>query len=219
MALGTMRTMRGLVAAGMAAGLIAGLAAVAGHAAEPPAAAADPHEAMAQHFAKHVQGHLDALAERLEIKASQQEPWQGFATAFRDVMTAHATDMGAPVAADSDAASMIRAHATRAAEHAQKLARLADATAKLQQALNPDQRQVFNEVARHFAQEHHGHGGMGGAGMMGHGVYFERHEDHCDGAREGSMHDGRDGDGHRHWEHGSGMHSEAASEGADVAAQ
>ncbi len=153
------------------------------------------HEDMAAHFAQHIQEHLDSLSARLEIKASQQDAWQAFAGAFRETMTAqHET----PSPTQADAASIVRERADRAAERAQTLARLADATAKLQQALGPEQRAVFNEVARHFAQHHPGPEMMMGHGEPGHYAMgpggHHGGPDHCEG--------GDDHEGGPHGRHG-----------------
>jgi len=174
---------RSLAAAAVIAALAAAMPLPAAFAADAQATPLPAREAMAQRFAHHVDEHLDSLAERLEIKASQQPAWQGFATAFRAVMTPPA-----PPAAghDADAAAMAREHAQRATDHAQKLARLADATAALQQTLSADQRAVLNEAARHFAREHFGrgammpwHGNMEHEGME-HGGWGHGGPDHCE---------------------------------------
>jgi hypothetical protein len=212
-------TVRALAGAAVCASLVATIGLVSSYAAEPAAAAAAPgepaqmrgmHAAMGEHWSQHVQGHLDKLAERLEIKASQEAAWQKFSGAFRDTMRLHAmmghegTADGAH-GADADAATLARQQADRAKEHAQKLAALADATAALRQSLGADQRLVFDEAARHFAREH-GHGGMealadgGHHGMMG---------EHCErSAWHGEGH-GEHGDGHSHSEHGDDPHSSA----------
>jgi hypothetical protein len=96
---------------------------------------------------------------------------------------------GAPEAAAADAAALAREQADRAWDHAQRLTQLADATTALQQALTTEQRQVFDEAARHFAREHGGHGGMG---PMDEGGYRGAMEDHCERGMHGMWH----GEGH-----------------------
>jgi len=147
----------------------------------PMTEGARTHEYMQQK----VQKHLDRLASRLEIRASQQEAWNGFAAAVRAMVPDKPHERPAQ---DLDAAARARQMAERATERGKKLTQLADATAKLQQALDAPQKQVLNEVARDFGShfrmhgEHEGmHGGMDG--------------DHCDGKHEGHGH-GHDGDGH-----------------------
>jgi len=151
---------------------------------DPPMAdAARTHEYMQQK----IQKHLDRLAGRLEIRASQQEAWNGFAAAVRAMVPDKPRERPAQ---DLDAAARARLMADRASERGKKLTQLADATAKLQQALDAPQKQVLNEVARDFGSHFHmggEHGGMRG-GMDG---------DHCDGKHEGhGPWHGHDGDGH-----------------------
>jgi len=141
------------------------------------------HEHMREHMQEHMQAriqeHLDKLAARLEIRASQQEAWSGFAGAVKGMVPAMPHE---PPSKDLDAAARARMAADRAGEHARKLAQLADATAKLQKVLDGNQQQVLNEVARHLG--HHGHG----------------HGDGHDGMHEG-MHEHGHEDGHGHEEH------------------
>jgi hypothetical protein len=172
------RAARLLAAAGLAGAMIAAGAgfssAIAQTAAPPPG-----HEMLAQHMARHLQEHLDKLAARLEIKASQEPAWQAFAAAFRDLAGSRPM-MGrdGARASDEDAATIARERADRAADHAQKMARLADATAKLEQSLGPDQRQVFNETARRFAHEHMEPGA--GDGERGHWGGHDHGGPHCE---------------------------------------
>lgn len=203
-------TLRALAGAAISACLVATIGLVSSSAAESPAAAADDgaqghhaHDFMVQRWSQHVQAHLDKLAERLEIKASQEAAWQKFSAAFRDNMSLHAT-MGHPPAAggDADAATLAREQAERARDHAQKLAQLAEATAALQQSLGPEQRQVFNEAARHFAREHGGHGAMG---AMAEGGYHGAMADHCERGMHGDGHGDYD-HSHGHAEHGDDPH-------------
>jgi len=203
----TVRASRALAAAALAASLITVMAPVPSSAAQAaPASVAPAQDEMAQRYAKHLQAHLDQLAARLEIKASQEPAWQAFSAAFRDVMSARLAERERAAAADADAASLARRHAERAADHAQKLAQLADATAKLQQGLSADQRLVLNEVAQHFAQERFAHGPM-----YGHGL--ERRGPHCDRADGG---EGRGGGERRPGQRGGGMDSgELGAPGGD----
>src|SRR5271154_5256880 len=97
----------------------------------PPAAKPDMHGMMAERHNAMMQMRLDKMQARLEIKASQQAAWQQFASAVSGI---GATGMKrAPK--DADAATLARFHADRAAEHAKRLATIADATAKLQAVL------------------------------------------------------------------------------------
>jgi hypothetical protein len=94
---------------------------------------------------------LERMAQRLKIEASQQAAWDAYA---RTVEGMFGTG-GTKPPADADAATLVRLRAQRAAEHAQKLNQLADATATLQQSLNPEQRKTLNEIARRGPHEHH----------------------------------------------------------------
>ena len=136
--------------------------------------AAHAHEYMQQSMDKH----LDHLAARLEIRASQQEAWKAFASAVRAMVPATPPE---PAAKDLDAAARARLAAERMADRAKRLALVADATAKLQQVLDPPQKEVLNEAARRFGHHMHGHGD-GPRGPHG-------DRDHCDGPKhEGHCH-------------------------------
>ena len=131
-----------------------------------------PHEArMHEHMQMMMDRHLDHLAARLEIRASQQEAWKGFANAARGMVPAKPPE---EPTREMDAATRARQAADRAADRAKHLAQLADATAKLQQVLDPPQKEVLNEVAREF----------------GHHMRERFHEHMHDGMHEehGSMH-------------------------------
>ena len=193
------RATHALAAVAMAAGLLGALSIAPATAAEKtPPAAESMHSDLAQRIAKHLQMRLDDLAARLQIKASQEPAWQTFAAAYRELITARLAqgEQSLAVAPDVDAAALARRHADWAAEHAQKLSRLADATAKLQQSLDADQRLVLNEVARHYAQEHFAFGHM-------HDRYFPHHGPHCDGGA----------DGHAPWERPPGPHGDGMGRG------
>jgi len=193
-----MRAARAIAVAGIAAGFLTATFVVPSAAAEKtPTPAESMHEQMAQRLTMHLQAQLDELAARLQIKASQEPAWQAFSGAYRDLVTAHLAQREAARAgtADLDAASLARKRADWAAEDAQRLAKLADATGKLQQSLSPDQRLVLNEVARHFAQEHFAHGHRYAHGDESHGRHCEGH------------------DAHGGWEHHSGPHGGPMGEG------
>jgi protein CpxP len=141
---------------------------------------------MHAHMQEAMQKHLDRLAARLEIRASQQEAWTVFATAVRGLAP---DTLPQPPAADLDAAARARRAADRAAERARKLASLADATAKLQQVLDAPQKQVLNEVARNLGHHWHGHHGMHGDMDSEHD-----HESMHEGHGHESMHEGHEHD-------------------------
>jgi hypothetical protein len=202
--------LRSLAGAAVCACLVASIGLVSSSAAEPAAAAAARHEdapaghmyaAMSERWSHHVQSHLDKLAGRLEIKASQEPAWQKFSAAFRDTM--HLPDLTGRAAmsegsrmADADAAALARQQAERARDHAQKLTALADATAALRETLDANQRLVLDEAARHFVREH-GHGGMAALAEGGHPGAMG---DHCE--HSGWRGDGRGAGGPHGWERG-----------------
>jgi len=109
-------------------------------------------EQWAQHRKEWVRTRLDVDANRLEIKASQQPAWQAYASA----RTALAETSFFRPAQDADAATIAKLRADRAADRAQKLAVLADATTKLQGVLSPDQRKTLDQIVQH-RHRWHGH--------------------------------------------------------------
>jgi hypothetical protein len=109
---------------------------------------------------------LDRLAARLEIKASQQDAW----AAYRSTIGSMFQDRPRRPAKDADAATLMRFRADMAQQRAKHMATLADATAKLQQALEPEQRKVLDEIARNMGAR----GKRGGPhGRWQHGPQFE----------------------------------------------
>ena len=137
-----------------------------------------------QEWFKHV---TDRMASRLEIKASQQNAWQAYTKTLETIIERPAKTPEFK----TDAASVTRAHADMAAKHAQKLAQIADATAKLQEVLTPDQRKTLDQIVAHEGGHHHGHHFHGDE----HGTHGERGE-HGDGRWSHDQHDDKRGDGH-----------------------
>ena len=98
---------------------------------------------------------LDAMANRLEIKASQQNAWQAYVKAV-EAMADHPKKHPAE---DVDATAIAKFHADMAAEMAAKLKKVSDATAKLEAVLAPEQRKTLDQAARAFGPHgHHMHG-------------------------------------------------------------
>ncbi|MBK6632477.1 MAG: Spy/CpxP family protein refolding chaperone [Betaproteobacteria bacterium] len=119
---------------------------------------------MQERMQSRMQARLDKMAERLEIKASQQDAWQAYAKVHKEMFDARPT----PPAKDADAATLARHRADMAAKMAQKLTVLADATAKLQSALTPEQAKTLADMTRHPMGGRHGkHGGRGEQGSRG----------------------------------------------------
>jgi len=115
---------------------------------DPPSGsdAKGPHSRM-ERRQEWIHSRLERTEDRLEIKASQHDAWQAFA---KSVEAFGMKPAGSRPGPDADAASIARFRADRAADMAQKLAQVADATAKLQSVLNDDQRKVFDEMAHRF---------------------------------------------------------------------
>jgi hypothetical protein len=87
---------------------------------------------------------LDRIAARLEIKASQQDVWD----IYRRARASMFENRPSRPARDADAATLTRFRADMAQRRAQHLATMADATAKLQQVLEPQQQKVLDEIVR-----------------------------------------------------------------------
>lgn len=152
----------GVLAASVAMALSAGASA------QSPAPAQGDRAAMhRQHRMEHMQmkvkERIAKMAARLEIKASQQGAWSEYSRALESAFSSFPNRP----ARDADAATVARARAEFAADRARKAAVISDATAKLQAVLAPEQRKVFDEMARRG-----GHRGMRGhRGMHGeHGM-------------------------------------------------
>lgn len=126
--------------------LAASLIAVTGAAQSQPDTGAPAAAALRQqHWQEHLQAKLNRMAERLQITPSQQPTWTAYADAVKNLAGPRPARPGA----DADAAGIVRYRAKLAGERAQKLSRLADATAALQQVLNPEQQKALNKMVRH----------------------------------------------------------------------
>lgn len=137
------------------AAIVAGVALMAQFVAPVRAATVAPDEAKADWASQHreiFRKHIDLMANRLEIKASQQGAWQAYVRALEAAIALPEKE----AEAKSDAASITRMHANRAAVRAQKLAQIADATATLQETLSPDQRHTLDQMVSRFAHRRHG---------------------------------------------------------------
>ena len=158
-----------LVAAGLA--LSATLAAVPAVSAAPGPGAREMTPEMQERMQSRLQARLDKMANRLEIKASQQDAWQAYAKVHKEQFDPAAMK---PPAKDADAAAIARHRADTAAKMAQKLTVLADATAKLQSALTPEQAKTLADMTRHPMGGRHGgpgsRGEHGPRGPMGGGM-------------------------------------------------
>ena len=97
-----------------------------------------------------IKDQLDREATWLEIKASQQAVWEAYVAANIELLNGYATFK--PVAPNTDAAGIVRQHADHAAVFAQNIAKVADATEKLQAVLTEDQRKVLDRIVRVHSQ-------------------------------------------------------------------
>ena len=131
-----------------------------GEAGRTPAPRAQMSEAdraqMRQRMQARMGQRLDRLAARLEIKASQQDAW----AAYRKTVESMLQNRPQRPARDADAATVMRSRAEMAQARAKNLFVMADATAKLQQVLDADQRKVLDEITRNVGR--HGRGGHRG---------------------------------------------------------
>ena len=98
---------------------------------------------------------LEREANWLEIKASQQPAWDAYVAAHIDLMNTF--ENAKPLARDADASAATRQHAERAEAIAQSLAKVADATEKLQSVLDENQRKVLNRIERMHERFHREH--------------------------------------------------------------
>lgn len=116
--------------------------------AAPPGPAHEAHR-MEHDWARHRQEwmkkRLDKAAERLGIQPSQREAWQAYANAVESP----AGNVGKPADQPVDAAGIARRRADFAAAHAARMMNIAEATARLQDVLTPEQRQKFDRMVAH----------------------------------------------------------------------
>ncbi len=122
---------------------------------------------MRERMQQRMKQRLDRMAARLEIKASQQDAWTAYRQARESMMTGARPQRPGQ---DADAATLTRFRAEMAQRRAQHMALMADATSKLQEALDPNQRKVLDEMSRRG-----GGRGQGGPGRHG------QHRGHADG--------------------------------------
>ncbi len=119
---------------------------------------------MQQRMQSRQQAHLDRMANRLEIKASQQDAWQAYVKVHQEMFDGSMK----PAPKDADATTIARHRADMAAKMAQKLALHADATAKLQSVLTPEQAKTLADMTRQpMGGRHGGKGGFGQRGEQG----------------------------------------------------
>src|SRR5256885_12160338 len=91
-----------------------------------------------------VRAQLQQMAYRLQIDPAQQDAWNLYSGAVESLFE----NTPAQPIPDTAASTMERHRAELAMNHAQKLTQLAEATAKLEQVLKPEQRSTLNEIVR-----------------------------------------------------------------------
>jgi hypothetical protein len=112
------------------------------------------------------QRQLNDMANRLEIKASQQAQWDEFASALQALHRQHhpqdhnpsdPSKMGAhgPWSDHMDAAQMMKARAQKMTERAAKMTALAEKTEALQKVLSTEQQKTLNQMAGQLWMLHH----------------------------------------------------------------
>ena len=140
-------------------------------AADTVPSAPPPHDAhkmehdWASHRQEWMKKRLEKAAERLGIESSQQEAWQAYANAIESPLGNG--DAGKPADRPTDAAGIARLRADFAAAHAARMMNIANATARLQDVLTPEQQKKFNHMvahahrpaSRHAPDERDGHEG------------------------------------------------------------
>jgi hypothetical protein len=123
------------------------------------------------------QRQLNDMANRLEIKASQQAQWDEFASALQAFHRQHqphdhnpsdSSKMGAhgPWSDHMDAAQMMKARAQKMTERAAAMTALAEKTEALQKVLSPEQQTTLNQMAGQLWMWHH---------AMHHNAYWPKH--------------------------------------------
>lgn len=130
---------------------------------------------MRERMQTRMKARLDRMAARLEIKASQQDAWNAFRQARESMM---AGAMPQRPAQDADAATLTRFRAEMAKRRAEHMTVMADATAKLQEALDPNQRKVLDEMSRRGGGRDHGGPGQRGGHRGGHADGQGQHHKH-----------------------------------------
>lgn len=130
---------------------------------------------------EHMKDMLDRLADRLEIKASQQTVWGEFAKSVEMLSERNVKEPSV----DADATAISRYRAERATDFAKKLTVIANATARLQKMLTEDQRKIFNQASQRFLHKHHGGNDHG----MDHEWHRPDQRENADKENQNDVHD------------------------------
>jgi len=110
-----------------------------------------------KHEQMHTEMMLNSIANRLEIKASQQIQWGEFALAFKALHSMHNMQNSLPVdrpemdkfklPGQMDAATLAKLMAEKMTDQAAKMTILASKTEQLQKVLTPEQQTTLNQFA------------------------------------------------------------------------
>ena len=159
------RPFRALV--GLAAGAIllcgAAVAVAQDHPQPPPGAAGENwHE----HMLKHMQAHIKALHDMLQIRPDQEAAFQTFIASMKPQEGAEHADMAHEhdEMAQLTTPQRLDRMQARMAEHQKAFERHAAAVKTFYAALSPEQQRAFDAME---AMHHHGGHGMGEHGPMG----------------------------------------------------
>lgn len=114
--------------------------------------AANDSAAQLERLHKLTERRLGLMKDELGISDAQETAWGAYATTVMSLTGSKLT----PPAPGGDAAAIVRFRAQQAAENAEKLTQLADATAKLEQVLNTEQRKALYQMVQPAAGPHAG---------------------------------------------------------------
>lgn len=110
---------------------------------------ADHGQARPELLSERIKAGLDKLRDRLEIKPSQQAVWE----AYENSVESLAEGKIRRPEEDADAAAIARYRADKAEAFARKFERIADATAKLESALDENQRKILDGLSRRMLEK------------------------------------------------------------------
>ena len=119
-------------------------------AAPTPGDRADQGATPSASLTEFVQGGLDRVAARLQIRASQEPQWKDFEGAFKALVAAaaHAGSLAPAEGVQGNGAALLHMSADRTMRRAQALEKLADTASNLQDVLDANQRDVFAQIVR-----------------------------------------------------------------------
>ena len=138
---------------------------------------AQQQQDFAAYRAERIQARLNYESRQLGITAAQQTVWNNYAQTAKQYAEQRGPANRPP--ANADQATFLKYRSERAAQHAQALANMSQATAKLEATLTPEQKAQFNTMggpgrgpgAGGYARRGGGHhGGRGGGYGMGGGI-------------------------------------------------